>query len=489
MLIALAIVAALSGPGSAFLHVSGTRILDQDGTEVKFHGINVPSLEWTAAGEHVLESIDVAMDKWGANLVRVPLSQDRWFGKAPDSRDDGSAYRKIVEAVVSRVTAKGKHVLLDLHWSDGGVWGQDIGQHSLPDAHSLQFWKECGKQFANSPAVLFDLYNEPIEASWDIWRNGGQVSEQFQGKKLTYRAVGMQTLLDTIRAAGAKNVVLAGGLGYASRLDGIFTHRLADRTGYGVVYSNHFYPGWESVESWEKRVGEASRTLPILVGEFGGDAQSLPLDFPKRRVAQVLAVLKARNWNWCAWCMHPAASPCLIADWSYKPTEYFGELVLQALAGKSVPIPGRQIETEDKVVYDDSLQHGFQSWSSAHIDLASSTAHSGAHGIKVDAQAGQQVQLGTVPFDAMPYRAISFWVNGGAIGGQKLTLTANIMDSAGTHVPLPILKAGEWTLVEVPFTSLGIAGQEGVKSFTLRSADGSALPTYFVDDAVLKGKH
>jgi hypothetical protein len=255
------------------------------------------------------------------------------------------------------------------------------------------------------------------------------------------------------------------------------------------VYSNHFYPGWESVDSWEKRVTEASRTLPILVGEFGGDAQSLPLDYPKRRVAQVLSVLKAHNWNWSAWCMHPAASPCLIADWTYKPTEYFGELVQLALAGKMVPIPNRQIKSDDKVVFDDSLQHQFQSWSSAHLDLASATAHSGTHGIQVDAQAGQQLQLGTVPFDAMPYKAIALWVNGGPIGGQTLILTANLMDAGQTPVSLPELKAGEWTRVEIPFTSLGIAGQEGVKSFVLKAANGAALPTYFIDDVVIEGNH
>jgi hypothetical protein len=489
MLVALAFLAATTGLRSANLHVSGTRILGPDGAEVKFHGINVPSLEWTAVGDHVTESIGVALDKWGANLVRVPLSQDRWFGKAPDSKDDGTSYRKIVDEVVSMVSARGKHVLLDLHWSDGGVWGQDIGQHTLPDAHSLQFWRDCGKHFANVPAVIFDLYNEPIEASWNVWRDGGQVSETFQGKKLNYHAVGLQTLLDAIRETGAKNVVLAGGLGYASRLDGIPTHLLVDKTGHGVIYANHFYPGWEGYESWEKRVTAAARTLPLLIGEFGADPGSVPLDFPKRRVAQVLSVLKIHNWSWCAWCMHPAATPCLITDWSYKPTEYFGDLVLAALRGENVPIPGRQIKAEDHTVFDGSLKNQFQSWSSAKVDLAASTSHSDSHGIKVDAEVGQQLQLGTVPFDGMPYRAISFWVNGGAIGGQKLVLRANIMDAAQTPVALPELKPAEWTHVEITFVDLGIAGQEGVKSFTLRSANGAALPTYFIDDIVIQGNH
>lgn len=484
----LSLVAALVGMQSPSLHISGTKILDPAGKEVRFHGINVPSLEWTATGEHVLESIAVALDKWGANLVRVPLSEDRWFGKAPDSKDDGTSYRKLVDQVVAEVSKRGKHVLLDLHWSNAGEWGQNIAQHKLPDAASLLFWKDCAKRFANESSVIFDLYNEPIEAPWDVWRDGGDISEDWQGKKLSYRAIGMQTLLEAIRSVGAKNVILAGGLGYASRLDGIPAHKLVDKTGHGVIYANHFYPGWEGVDSWEKRMVEASKTLPLLVGEFGGDPQSLPLDYPKRRVAQVLAVLKKHDWNWCAWCMHPAASPCLIADWSYRPTGYFGELVMQALKGQDVPIPARQSTIADKVVYDDKLQHEFQSWSSAKVDLNDSFAHSGAHSIKVDAAAGQQLQLGTVPFDGNPFKSIVFWAHGGVTGGQKLILTANVMDAAQRSVELPALKSGDWIRIEVPFDSLGIAGKDAVKSFTLRSVNRGATPTYYVDDVQVIGK-
>ena len=489
MIGAAALFFALAGPSSIPLHVSGTKILDPAGKEFRFHGINICSLEWDVNGDHILQSIPVALDKWGANLVRIPLSEDRWFGKAQDSKDDGTGYRALVDSVVGEVADRGKHVLLDLHWSNGGTWGQDISQHALPDTGSLAFWKSCGKRFANNPAVLFDLYNEPIEASWDVWRNGGMLTENFQGRKLTYQAVGMQTLLDAIRAQGAKNVVLAGGLGYSSRLDGIITHKLVDKTGQGVIYANHFYPGWESVESWEKRVVTASQTLPILIGEFGADPQSLPLDYPRRRVAQVLAVLKKHDWNWCAWCMHPGASPCLIADWTYKPTEYFGALVLATLKGQDVPIPPRLTITSDKSVYDGKLEHEFQSWSSAKVDLLSLPAHSGKHSIQVDTAAGQQLQLGTVPFDGQPYRAISFWIQGGKEGGQRLEMTANIMDAGQKSVPLPALKAGEWVRVEVPFDSLGIAGKEGVKSFTLHSANGGAAPTYFVDDIEILGRH
>ena len=40
------------------------------------------------------------------------------------------------------------------------------------------FWEAVAKAFANHPTVLFDLYNEPHDVSWQVWRNGGMVSEK-----------------------------------------------------------------------------------------------------------------------------------------------------------------------------------------------------------------------------------------------------------------------------------------------------------------------
>ena len=105
-------------------------------------------------------------------------------------------------------SSKGCYVILDLHWSDVGEWGVNIGQHSMPDENSLAFWKDLAPVYANHPAVLYDLYNEPHDVTWDIWLNGGTVTDKPGGRRggepKTYRAVGLQTLLDTVRAAARK---------------------------------------------------------------------------------------------------------------------------------------------------------------------------------------------------------------------------------------------------------------------------------------------
>jgi endoglucanase len=469
------------------LHVDGTRLLDSNDQIVHLRGVNVPSLEWDANGDHVLESVHQALDLWHANVIRLPLSQDRWFGKAPDSKDDGTSYRNLVSQIVREVRSRGDHVLLDLHWSDGGVWGQNIGQHTLPDAHSLQFWTSCATQFRRDPSVMFDLYNEPIKAPWSVWKDGGDVTETFQNKTLSYKAVGMQTLLDAIRATGARTLCAAGGLGYASQLDFPESALLKDPSGNGVVYTSHFYPGWEDVPSWQSRIEKASKRLPILIGEFGDDAPTAPMDTPAHRIGQIFAVINKNDFNFIVWCLHPAAHPCLIKDWNYTPTPEFGSLVKLALDGDAVPIPPRRSSAPTFHVYDGKLEDPWQSWGSAKLEMGSSERlHESSASIKVTIGAGQQLQLGTVPFDGLAYKSIHFWIHGES-GGQKLLMHANLMDVPERQVSLPTLTSS-WTEITVPFTELGIEGRENVKSFVIRSADGQSTAPFYIAAIDVIGK-
>lgn len=486
-MIACIAAAVLSVSASHQLHVEGTKIVDEQGLEFRIHGVNIPSLEWAAKGEHMDESVPTAFDKWQANFIRVPLSQDRWFGKAPDSGDDGSNYRSIVDSVVKQAESRGKYVLLDLHWSDCGAWGKDIGQHALPDANSLTFWKDCAKRFANRAAVWFDLYNEPIEAPWAVWRDGGDVTETFNGKKMSYPAVGLQTLLTAIRGVGAKNLIVAGGLGYSSRLDGILVHPLEEEGGFGVVYADHFYPGWGSVEDWEPTVVAFSKKLPLVISEFGADPKMNPLDDPARRVLDVLDVLKRNDFNWVAWCFHPAASPCLIEDWTFKPTSYFGVNVLAALKGSPLLAPVRVTALPSATIYDGKLENGFQSWGSAAVDFASTLHYAEHASMRVDLKGDKRLQLGAMPFDGLPYKAISFWIHGGDNGNQTLHLAVNIMDREAGSVALPNPQAGKWTKIEVPFSKLGVEGRDHVKSFSIRGGTSDVEP-FYVADITLVGK-
>ena len=323
------------------LKTVGNKVVDAKGKTVRLQGVNVPSLDWDPAGERVLASIDVALTKWNANIIRIPLTQDFWFGyhKGQKSQLTATSYQKLVDEVVSRISASNKYVLLDLHWSDGGVWGSHVGQHAMPDDNSVLFWKSVAKRFANNPAVLFDLYNEPHDVSWDVWKNGGAVEERnddpARGKHLMYHTPGMQALVDTVRAAGAKNVVVAGGLDWAYDLRGIVAgSALTDRGGNGIMYATHIYP-WK--KDWDVNVTPTVVKYPVFVGEVGTKPwhEGEPAHenvYTEAWAPDVIKYIQTHNLSWTAWSFHPSANPCLITGWDYTPTDYWGRYVKAALA-------------------------------------------------------------------------------------------------------------------------------------------------------------
>ncbi len=335
------------------LKVVGNQLLNSRNEPVVLRGVNIPDLEWSGSGQRrILQSVHTAIRDWRVNVIRLPVVEDFWFGKAPEQGDGGASYRALVSQAVDACATRGCYVIVDLHWWDCGQWGTNISEHYMPDLNSAEFWRSCAAHFKNHPAVLFDLYNEPHGVSWSVWLHGGEVTEKANPQQLTpttkYQAAGMQTLLDAVRSTGARNVVVAGGLDWAYDLSGVLAGmELRDPSGNGVVYANHTYI-WkgDTPEQWCAKMEKAAARFPLIVSEFGGSGgPNRKLTQPISRVnlnnddwlLHTLQILQDNNWSWVAWCFHPKAGPPLLSDWNYTPTPDFGLFVKQALAGELPP--------------------------------------------------------------------------------------------------------------------------------------------------------
>jgi aryl-phospho-beta-D-glucosidase BglC (GH1 family) len=249
------------------LYVKGNKIFDPSDQPVRLMGVNRAGLEWDSRDDRIVECVKQACDDWKCNLIRIPVSQDRWFGfgKEQQKKDiTGEGYRQKVDEIVTAVHGRGKYMILDLHWSNMNEWGGNDDQHRMPDLNSLLFWKDAAARYKNHPAVLFGLYNEPHSVSWDVWKNGGTVTE----KKKTYSSPGHQKIADNIRRLGAKNILIIAGLDWGFTLEELCNgYEIKDKNGNGIIYDSHIYP-WKPLK-WDKHVGKAAKKYPLLIGEFG----------------------------------------------------------------------------------------------------------------------------------------------------------------------------------------------------------------------------
>ncbi|MDR1560469.1 MAG: glycoside hydrolase family 5 protein [Clostridiales bacterium] len=325
---------------SKALRTEGAKILNTEGDEIRLLGVNRAGLEFDANDDKIAASVMYAFDVWHCNIVRVPVSQDRWFGFAEEQQDDpgGQKYRAKIDGIIAGAAERGKYITLDLHWNDMNEWGHDIGQHFMPDLNSLLFWKDAAARYKNLAAVLFNVYNEPHDICWNTWKNGGVIGETFATLRApletttrAYYSAGIQSIADTIRKTGANNILIVGGLDWAYSLDGLEGYEIEDHGGSGIIYDSHIYP-WKSLD-WELHAGKAADRFPVIIGEFGhyGD-DAAPREGEQilrahEWITRLLDWIDKRNLNFTAWDFHPTAGPCLIKNYDNEPTEYFGVYV------------------------------------------------------------------------------------------------------------------------------------------------------------------
>lgn len=306
------------------LRVKGNRLVNRRGEEVWLQGVAVCSMEWMAKGDHVRESFEVAIGEWNANVIRLALHSKFWFGEG------GAEYRALVDELVGYANGRGCYVVLDLH------------EYRAPTEKHARFWTDCAARFANRPGVLFDILNEPYQISWNEWRNGGELkdgnrdapAESEDGRGLT-ETIGMQKLVEVVRATGARNVVIAGGLDWSYDCSGILDgFALDDPGGNGIAYSVHVYP-WKS--DWQGKFLACAEKYPLFLGEVGCMMKKMPFEKtlvdPYQWAPDILACIQRHRLCWTAWSFHTQAQPCVLADWNYTPTPCWGSFVMAALKG------------------------------------------------------------------------------------------------------------------------------------------------------------
>jgi endoglucanase len=329
------------------LTVKGTTIV-RAGKPFHFHGVNRDSLEWGRAsyggcgGDGHFTDHDFDLIKsWGATAVRIPLSQAGWLGRRCSATD----YAAWVDAAVAKINARQMYAILDLHWSD--VQGRApcdagclTGQQPMPDADSLVFWQQVAQRYANRSGVIFGLYNEPHDVSWGCWRDGGcKVSASaLAGGALAglqpYAAVGMQQLYDAVRAQGARNLVLVGGLDWAYDLSGV--DKGFALKGDNIAYDTHVYTLFHSkTEDWDAHFGAVATHQAVVSTEFGSS------DCSTADTQRLLAYFEApmgqrtHRMSWTIWSWNNpgnCSQPSVIADWEGTPLPGQGALIKQAMS-------------------------------------------------------------------------------------------------------------------------------------------------------------
>lgn len=303
--------------------VSGNRLL-RDGVPWIPRGIQIVGLvapkgrlkgKYIAAAAHFGASeLETAVIDH-ADVARFQVSE---FGLDPDDPLYSPAYVKQVETGVELARAVGLNVIVSIQaQAPAGA----LDGCPMPDAGTEQAWSELAPMFKADPGVMFELYNEPslgaTSANWLTWEWGGPTDQAGDG----CQAVGMQTLIDEIRADGADNVIIVPGLGGETTLEGM--PQLLDPADLGdpqLAYGIHYPSLVGSSALWDRKFGQLSASVPVIVTEwYANSIRNCAGDQPGR-AALLLDYLQSKQIGVVGFAFDIPGT--IVANWSYAPTTY-----------------------------------------------------------------------------------------------------------------------------------------------------------------------
>lgn len=320
----------LPQPTFSALRVEGTHIVNANNEVVMLIGAARSSLEYFCAGDGHFQLADFqAMRSWGMNVVRIPLSSAFWAnldGACPN-------YHQTVEAAVSNAEAAGLYVILDLHWNAPFALPQDAtgggGQYPMPDTgKDVAFWQDIATLYRSDPAVIFELFNEPHHISWDTWYGGGPVWTQiYDGASIedqigTYQAIGMQALVEMVRAIAPDNLISISGVYWGFDLSGLSDGYSLQAS--NIVYSTHPYDyGDKQLINWPSAFGDIANQTATISTEFGS------YDCQTGYISQAISYFEEHLMSWIAWDWNPGScsDPSLLVDWSGTPNAPYGAFI------------------------------------------------------------------------------------------------------------------------------------------------------------------
>jgi endoglucanase len=340
---------------SLSVRIVGNHFVDGAGRTIRLLGVNRSGTEYECMANNGFfdgpgDAASVAvMASWNIDAVRVPLNEDCWLGiNGAPAAYSGANYRNAIAAYVSHLHAAGMYAIVDLHWNAQGSLPADgktgQGRQMADLDHAPAYWSSVASFFKNDHGVIFDLFNEPHDISWDCWLNGCTTSDGTG----TWQAAGMQALLNAVRATGATNVVTLSANGWGGDIPQWLNYRPQDpagqiAAGWHVYFPETFY---SDPARWATSVLPVAAQVPIATTELGEH------DCADGWMNQFLPWadqhgLSYTAWTWNAW--PDCSNPVLITKYDGTATGYGAGYRdhLRALSGfkpvatQALPAPAR----------------------------------------------------------------------------------------------------------------------------------------------------
>ena len=292
------------------LYARGNQIVDANGNVVLLKGLMPPDPVKVRQDGNFNQNFFTGMASTGANVIRISVHPENWV-------HDPDYLWRCLDPIAGWAGEAHVYVIIDWHYIGNVATGAGPQMPDLqanPKDLTLQFWRTTAHYFRNTPNVIFEIFNEPQSIDANDWRSNAN------------------EIIQSIRAQGADQLVVVGGIDYGKDLSWVLEQPIADGN---VAYASHIYTAHAS-SSWPHWFGEIAAQYPVLITEWGfmednGDPSQDYLFGDQSSYGEpFLNYLSDRNIGWIACWYDDQWLPPMFTKGRKGFTKY-GEFVMQQL--------------------------------------------------------------------------------------------------------------------------------------------------------------
>jgi len=217
------------------LSVSGSSMVNQQGTPIQLRGMSSHGPQWF--GEcYNFDSMNALTNDWGIDIMRLAMYiEENGYVTAPEY------WRGWIDDMVDLCEQFGVYCLIDWHVLTPGDPNANIEDAKV-------FWDYMSKKHAGKEHVIYEICNEPNGVEWPRVKEYADV------------------IIPIIRANDPNTIIIVGTPNWSQDVD---TAADSPIIGDNIMYALHFYSGTHLSWLRDKATTAMNKGIALFVTEFG----------------------------------------------------------------------------------------------------------------------------------------------------------------------------------------------------------------------------
>lgn len=284
------------------LKVVGSQLCDKQGNPVVLRGV---SFGWHNLWPRFYnkKAVKRLAEDWHADVVRAAMGiqiEDNYL-------ENPELAQKCMTAVIEAAIKNDIYVIIDWH------------AHTMHTAEAKAFFGKMAQKYGKYPNVIYEIYNEPVEDSWQSLREYGK------------------EIIDEIRRYDPDNIVLVGCPHWDQDIDQAAAAPIEGVQ--NVMYTVHFYAATHG-DYLRKRLEDAVRGgLPVFVSECAGMESSGDGELALAEHQKWIDLLERLKVSWVNWSISDKNETCSMilpsapatGKWTDRQIKPWGKIVRETL--------------------------------------------------------------------------------------------------------------------------------------------------------------